>query len=125
MADEDHVAYGEYPRGAENEESDRGLVTDAFQNLQRNEGVASFFNKLQGAAHNVKFEFDRLTGQDLDQSQHEHGRHRFDSFVGPQDGNDVKWYVDGAGYFYAVSIALREARESIWILDCRVSLQKA
>lgn len=46
-----------------------------------------------------------------------HHLHRFQSFAPQREGNDVKWYVDGCGYFYAVSVALEQARESIWILD--------
>jgi len=44
-------------------------------------------------------------------------QNRFDSFASEKQGNDVKWYVDGCGYFWAVSQALEAARESIWILD--------
>ena len=42
---------------------------------------------------------------------------RFHSFAPQRVGNDAKWYVDGCGYMWAVSVALEEARESIWILD--------
>ena len=42
---------------------------------------------------------------------------RFHSFAPPRHGNEAKFFVDGCGYFWAVSIALEEARESIWILD--------
>ncbi|KAI1807211.1 phospholipase D/nuclease [Daldinia bambusicola] len=42
--------------------------------------------------------------------------HRFQSFS-PETTGSVKWYVDGASYFYAVSLALEEARESVYILD--------
>ncbi|KAI1498694.1 phospholipase D/nuclease [Biscogniauxia marginata] len=42
--------------------------------------------------------------------------HRFQSFAAPTTGG-AKWYVDGASYFHAVSIALEEARESVYILD--------
>ena len=42
---------------------------------------------------------------------------RHDSFASEKPGNDVKWYVDGCGYFWAVSQALEGARQSIWILD--------
>lgn len=45
------------------------------------------------------------------------GNTRFESFAPERPGNDVKWYVDGCGYFWAVSQALEGARESIWILD--------
>ncbi|RMD43559.1 hypothetical protein DV735_g1572, partial [Chaetothyriales sp. CBS 134920] len=44
-------------------------------------------------------------------------QHRYESFATVKGGNDVKWYIDGCGYFWAVSDALEQARESIWILD--------
>ncbi|RMZ88745.1 hypothetical protein DV736_g4026, partial [Chaetothyriales sp. CBS 134916] len=44
-------------------------------------------------------------------------QHRYQSFATVKGGNDVKWYVDGCGYFWAISKALDEARESVWILD--------
>ena len=53
------------------------------------------------------------------QSSHvqDHDMHRFQSFAPQRVGNEVKWYVDGAGYMHAVSMALERARESIWIMD--------
>lgn len=55
--------------------------------------------------------------------QHQPGTEcRFGSFAPPRQGNDVKWYVDGCSYFYAVSRALETAKESIWILDCEFSV---
>lgn len=36
---------------------------------------------------------------------HQYGTNRFGSFA-PESSGDVKWYVDGASYFWAVSIAL-------------------
>ena len=36
---------------------------------------------------------------------HQYGANRFGSFA-PESSGDVKWYVDGASYFWAVSIAL-------------------
>ncbi|KAH8884766.1 phospholipase D/nuclease [Thozetella sp. PMI_491] len=41
---------------------------------------------------------------------------RFQSFA-PQSSGHVKWHVDGASYFWAVSVAIESARESIYILD--------
>ncbi|KAK9776773.1 hypothetical protein AB5N19_10651 [Seiridium cardinale] len=41
---------------------------------------------------------------------------RYQSFA-PQSSGGAKWYVDGASYFWAVSVALEEARETIYILD--------
>lgn len=57
--------------------------------------------------------------QDASISNETHGRemHRFQSFAPQRIGNDVKWYVDAAGYMHAVSIALERARETIWIMD--------
>ncbi|KAK4245224.1 hypothetical protein C7999DRAFT_16553 [Corynascus novoguineensis] len=46
----------------------------------------------------------------------EYRGNRFASFA-PQSSGHAKWYVDGASYFWAVSMALEEAREYIYILD--------
>ncbi|KAI5783099.1 hypothetical protein FPQ18DRAFT_382232 [Pyronema domesticum] len=43
--------------------------------------------------------------------------HRYNSFAPETTGNDVKWYVDGRDYFWAVSVALEEAKEVIYIAD--------
>ncbi|KAM5348063.1 hypothetical protein ACJ41O_007887 [Fusarium nematophilum] len=54
-----------------------------------------------------------------DECHHLHGEHaenRYHSFA-PESRGNVKWYVDGASYFWAVSEALEQARESIFILD--------
>jgi phospholipase D1/2 len=51
------------------------------------------------------------------QGQEYHNDHRFLSFAPERHGNDIKWFVDGASYMHAVSVALERAQESIWILD--------
>lgn len=43
--------------------------------------------------------------------------HRFGSFAPERDGNRIKWYVDGRDYFWAVSVALERAKETIYIED--------
>lgn len=43
--------------------------------------------------------------------------HRFESFFPEREGNLIKWYVDGCDYFWAVSVALEQAQESIYICD--------
>lgn len=43
--------------------------------------------------------------------------HRFESFAPERDGNKIKWYVDGRDYFWAVSVALEKAKETIYIED--------
>ncbi|RKF77231.1 Phospholipase D1 [Golovinomyces cichoracearum] len=44
-------------------------------------------------------------------------KNRFHSFAPSREHNNAKWYVDGCGYMWAVSVAIMEARESIWIMD--------
>ncbi|KAK1759205.1 putative phospholipase D1 [Echria macrotheca] len=43
--------------------------------------------------------------------------HRFESYFPEREGNMVKWYVDGRDYFWAVSVALEKAKETIYIAD--------
>ncbi|XXG95125.1 hypothetical protein Hte_001385 [Hypoxylon texense] len=43
--------------------------------------------------------------------------HRFKSYFPERDGNLIKWYVDGRDYFWAVSEALEQAKETIYIAD--------
>ncbi|PGH23978.1 hypothetical protein AJ80_02040 [Polytolypa hystricis UAMH7299] len=43
--------------------------------------------------------------------------HRYESFAPERDGNNIKWYVDGRDYCWAVSVALERARETIYIAD--------
>ncbi|KAM0818254.1 putative Phospholipase [Seiridium cardinale] len=43
--------------------------------------------------------------------------HRFTSYFPERDGNMIKWYVDGRDYFWAVSEALEQATETIYIAD--------
>ncbi|GAA5890842.1 hypothetical protein JCM6882_008832 [Rhodosporidiobolus microsporus] len=43
--------------------------------------------------------------------------HRFESFADVREGNDVKWYIGGHDYFYALSEILENAKETIWIMD--------
>ncbi|KAK5634057.1 hypothetical protein RRF57_009771 [Xylaria bambusicola] len=44
-------------------------------------------------------------------------KHRFKSYFPERDNNLVKWYVDGRDYFWAVSVALEQAKETIYIAD--------
>ncbi|KAI9696723.1 MAG: hypothetical protein M1836_005085 [Candelina mexicana] len=43
--------------------------------------------------------------------------HRFQSFAPERAGNKIKWYVDGRDYFWAISVALERAKETIYIED--------
>ncbi|KAK4218591.1 hypothetical protein QBC37DRAFT_189759 [Rhypophila decipiens] len=51
-----------------------------------------------------------------DDSHAEYSGNRYCSFA-PQSSGQAKWYVDGASYFWAVSMALEEAKDYIYILD--------
>lgn len=43
--------------------------------------------------------------------------HRFNSFAPERSDNEIKWYVDGLTYYWAVATALDRAKETIYILD--------
>ncbi|CZT11707.1 related to phospholipase D [Rhynchosporium graminicola] len=95
----------------------------------------SFFGSAKNAfdsfSSHVKDEIDKIQGDGQSSAQTQSntsntsnvgqsqsaGGNRFDSFAPPRAGNEAKWYVDGCGYMWAVSVAIEEARESIWILD--------
>ena len=104
MADDDeHLAYGDSPESP----ASSGNVSN-----KASSGLDSLLSTFHGFASGLK--------KSSHVSSHLPGslaKHRFDSFARPQEGNDVKWYVDGCGYFWAVSVALEQAKESIWILD--------
>lgn len=122
MAEDDHLAYGEYHARGDNEPdhvgNERGILSDTVQQLRKSGGVSSLLGKLSGAVQELSSD---LTGRFSDLkvgAQYVAGNeHRFGSFAQPRDGNEAKWYVDGCGYFWAVSEAIEQARESIWILD--------
>ncbi|KAE8446217.1 hypothetical protein EG329_012442 [Mollisiaceae sp. DMI_Dod_QoI] len=94
----------------------------------------SFFHEAKSALHSftadIKKEIGVLSdtieaekhshthlGEECHRLHIHHQDNRFHSFAPPRTGNDAKWFVDGCGYFWAVSVAIEEARESIWILD--------
>ena len=43
--------------------------------------------------------------------------HRFRSYFPERANNKIKWYVDGRDYFWAVSVALENAKETVYIED--------
>lgn len=91
--------------------------------------VSGLFSTLHGAVHGIGSEVrQRVSGKDrpsshthsgpyCDSTMHNSSQNRFGSFAAQRTGNDIKWFVDGCGYMWAVSRALEQARESIWILD--------
>ncbi|KAI4128680.1 MAG: hypothetical protein LQ338_002626 [Usnochroma carphineum] len=91
--------------------------------------VSGLFNTLHGAVHEIGSEVrQRVSGKErpsshthsdahCDHGMHNNSQNRYGSFAAQRNGNDVKWFVDGCGYMWAVSRALEQARESVWILD--------
>lgn len=129
MADEDHLAYGDYHA---DETRERGIIGDAYRKLRGNQSDG-MFSSILGKVHRKVHEFgSEVAGKIGGEETHSHTHidanctdgshdspHRYVSFAAERDRNDVKWFVDGCGYMWAVSVALEQARESIWILDCR------
>lgn len=86
--------------------------------------LSGLFGKIQGTVADIGSEVAGRVGTAIDPQYAQYGHqnpgtiHRLGSFAPPRADNDVKWYVDGCSYFHAISKALENARESIWILDC-------
>lgn len=126
-------------------EGERGLIGDTYRKVRDkympqsdgssqskpSGGLGSFlFGKLQDVVQDIGSGIDQKlggtgpkhshthAGAQCDDGMHNTSQHRYDSFAAQRTGNDAKWYVDGCGYMWAVSRALEQATESIWILDC-------
>ena len=128
-------------------DGERGIVGDTYRKLRGKYqggtsdgsskpagGLGSFiFHKLHDAVNDIgsKLDPNLVAGAGSTHSNTYGGtqygdgpptnpQHRYGSFATQQIGNDVKWYVDGCGYMWAVSRALQQAKSSIWILDCKI-----
>ena len=67
-----------------------------------------------------KFEYEKHSHTHLHHlchALHRTFRNRYHSFAPPRTQNSVKWFVDGCGYFWALSVALEQAQSQIWIMD--------
>lgn len=100
--------------------------------------MASFFNKVgelftghEEEAPTTHEQVSTAAAETAQEGAQKYADHRFLSFAPQRHDNNVKWFVDGCGYMWAVSEALERAKESIWILDCetysrcRVTLHSA
>lgn len=91
--------------------------------------MASFFNKIgelitgkeDEENQNTHEQVSEVAAQTAQEGAQKYADHRYLSFAPKRHDNDIKWFVDGCGYMWAVSEALEKARESIWILDCETS----
>ncbi|KAL8803006.1 MAG: hypothetical protein Q9182_003432 [Xanthomendoza sp. 2 TL-2023] len=91
--------------------------------------VSGLFSTLHGAVHGLGSEIQqRVSGRPPPSSSQTYSgsqsgdsmhtsQNRYASFAAQRNSNDIKWYVDGCGYMWAVSRALEQASESIWIMD--------
>jgi len=72
------------------------------------------FANLTNSNHRHDEEHEKITDEKRSKISE---AHRFESFAPIREGNDIKWYVDGRDYFWAVSVALDRAKETIYIED--------
>ncbi|OJD30463.1 phospholipase d [Diplodia corticola] len=86
--------------------------------------MASFFNKIgemiSGHEEEEPTTHEQVSAVAAETAQEgapKFADHRYLSFAPERRDNNVKWFVDGCGYMWAVSEALEHAKESIWILD--------
>jgi len=86
--------------------------------------VKAGFERLEGRLHTTKktpvqiqIKHSHTDLGDACHALHTGTDNRFHSFAPQRCGNEAKFFIDGCGYFWAVSVALQEAKESIWILD--------
>ncbi|GAA93975.1 uncharacterized protein L969DRAFT_322779 [Mixia osmundae IAM 14324] len=89
----------------------RDITSDIGQDFGRLTTAASY-------AFNPDHRHDEAHEKEADRKQAEIcASHRFNSFAAQRQNNNVKWFVDGKNYFWALSEILEEAKESIMILD--------
>ena len=130
MAGEDHLAYGEFAQSGEDEPK-RGILSDFQRNFHGNRPGGLFSNLLDHASRTAQELGSKVVDKIREIEVHSHTHlcahcsdgyhsslHRYTSFARQRNGNLAKWFVDGCGYMWAVSVALEQATESIWILDC-------
>lgn len=135
------ASYGEEYDDQGDGTGERGFIGDAYRKFRgkppknpgESSGLGSFvLNKLHGAVEEIGSELGKRFDGKPRPSQHDttaqtsegelaNSKNRFGSFAAPRLGNDVKWFVDGCGYMWAVSQALERATHSVWILDCERS----
>ena len=131
MAAEDHLAYGEYQQSAEDEQT-RGIRSDFHKKIHGNRSGGLFSGLLNHVSRSAQELGSKVVDKIKEIELHSHTHfsahctdgyhsspHRYTSFARQRDGNLAKWFVDGCGYMWAVSVALEQATESIWILDCK------
>ena len=77
--------------------------------------VGHIFRKVEKGIDDI-FGGDKHSHVHAEACDHDTHANRYQSFA-PQSRGRVKYYVDGASYFWAASEAIENARETIYILD--------
>jgi phospholipase D1/2 len=95
--------------------------------------MTTWLDRAKDAFNTVAADTKRLAGEisdKFDSEKHSHTHlhsfchalhytvhNRFHSFAPPRTQNSAKWFVDGCGYFWALSVALEQAQSQILIMD--------
>ncbi|KAL1649128.1 hypothetical protein SLS58_001700 [Diplodia intermedia] len=140
---DDHLAYGDYHG---DQSGERGLLGHFGRRIlgesaeaEPSQGepdhpepytppnppqMASFFNKIgemitghEEEEPTTHEQVSTAAAETAQEGAEKYADHRYLSFAPKRHDNNVKWFVDGCGYMWAVSEALERAKESIWILD--------
>ncbi|SPO01404.1 related to phospholipase D [Cephalotrichum gorgonifer] len=89
-------------------------LTDAKIALSHQKAKIGKLGNLWNPHHRHDEEHEKLTDEKRANIAKEN---RHESFFPVREGNMIKWYVDGRDYFWAVSAALENAKETIYIAD--------
>ncbi|OQD70485.1 hypothetical protein PENDEC_c023G02317 [Penicillium decumbens] len=108
----------------------RGKFEDTIENLEesfRDHSLHDTKAKATHLKHKVGKFFNIINPNHRHDEEHEQitdakrtkicQSHRFESFAPIREGNNLKWYVDALDYLWAVSEALEQATETIYIAD--------
>lgn len=93
---------------------DHPMLHDVKAHLTNKKHALGKFANIINPNHRHDEEHERITDEKRARISESH---RFESYAPEREGNSVKWYVDGRDYFWAVSIALERAQETIYIAD--------
>ncbi|ROT41909.1 phospholipase D p1 [Sodiomyces alkalinus F11] len=87
---------------------------DAKVSLHHKKQQLGKFGNLFNGNHRHDEEHEQATDEKRSKITSEN---RYNSYFPEREGNLIKWYVDGRDYFWAVSEALEQAKETIYIAD--------
>ncbi|KAK8043062.1 phospholipase [Apiospora phragmitis] len=106
-------SFGDKLKGLKDKLKDTKLHDAKIALIHKKHQIGKFGN-LFNPEHRHDEEHEKATDAKRDSIR---DQHRFKSYFPEHDGNMIKWYVDGLNYFWAVSEALENAKETIYIAD--------